>query len=216
LATVTEAPTPAASPPEAQTRRRTIGPADHGRAIRLADYEQCDFEEGLGYELSRGILIVTKIPPPEHGWIVRRTARLFDDFDRANPGVVTFLGGGGEARLRLPGMQSDRHPDQAVYFTPRPPGPDPWVYWTPGLVVEVVSEASAERDYVLKREEYLAAGVAEYWIVDPYMRRMLVLQRMGDSWREVVVPEGEGYRTHLLPGLVVDLAALLGPAMDNE
>jgi hypothetical protein len=37
----------------------------------------------------------------------------------------------------------------------------------PDLVVEVVSDDSVERDYETKRAEYAAAGIPEYWIVDP-------------------------------------------------
>src|SRR5271157_6019338 len=38
-------------------------------------------------------------------------------------------------------------------------------FWTGAdLIVEVVSPDKPERDLVLKRQEYAAAGVAEYWI----------------------------------------------------
>ncbi len=63
-----------------------------------------------------------------------------------------------------------------------------------------------------KREEYLRAGVLEYWIIDPKARTMLVLEREGDTWGEQTVTPGRAYRTHLLPGLVVKLGELLdGP-----
>ena len=45
-------------------------------------------------------------------------------------------------------MQSDRHPDQAVYLLPPPDGPRPWTRWVPEIVVEVVSEGGEDRDYV--------------------------------------------------------------------
>ncbi len=37
----------------------------------------------------------------------------------------------------------------------------------PDLAIEIVSPDSVHRDYELKRERYEAAGVAEYWIIDP-------------------------------------------------
>jgi Uma2 family endonuclease len=45
------------------------------------------------------------------------------------------------------------------------------------LLVEVVSgnPGDRERDYEMKRKEYAAAGVREYWIVDPAERRITVL-----------------------------------------
>jgi len=54
------------------------------------------------------------------------------------------------------------------------------------LVVEVVSEGKEnwERDYVEKRKEYAAAGIAEYWIVDPQERKTTVLALDGKEYRE--------------------------------
>jgi Uma2 family endonuclease len=38
---------------------------------------------------------------------------------------------------------------------------------TPDLVLEVVSEHSIQKDTVVLRELYAAAGIAEYWLVNP-------------------------------------------------
>lgn len=39
---------------------------------------------------------------------------------------------------------------------------------TPDLLVEILSPSTRENDMVLKRSRYEAAGVPEYWIVDPF------------------------------------------------
>ena len=191
--------------------RRRIGPADHGRRMTLDEFIEADFEEGWLYELARGVIDVTEVPGVNHGWIVRRVTRMFILYEDAHPGVIHYGAGGSDCRLRLPGMQSDRHPDQAVYLSPPLPGPRLWTRWIPQIVVEVVSEGGEERDYVEKREEYLRAGVQEYWILDPAARAMRVLQRAADVWDEVVVPAGAMYQTPLLPGLEVRPEELLGP-----
>jgi Uma2 family endonuclease len=187
-----------------------IGPADHGRPMTLDEFIDADFEEGWLYELARGVIDVTEVPLPKHGRIVRRLAQLFILYDIEHPGVIDYGAGGGECRLRLPGMQSDRHPDQAIYLSPQPQGRDPWRRWVPHIVVEVVSRGGQDRDYVEKREEYLRAGVAEYWILDPFKRQMLVLRRVADVWEEQVVTADATYRTDLLPGLEVRPRELLG------
>lgn len=195
----------------ATTTTLKIGPADAGRAMSLAEFIEADFEEGWLYELARGVIVVTEVPAPNHGRIVHRLARLFVHYEDAHPGVIDYLAGGGECRLRLPGMVCDRHPDQAVYLDPQPPGRKPWTRWVPHIVVEVVSEGSEERDQVEKREEYLRVGIREYWILDPATRKMTALCRAGDTWEEIVVSSGGTHHTHLLPGLEVRPDDLFGP-----
>jgi Uma2 family endonuclease len=195
------------------TATRRIGPADHGRRLSLDEFIGADSEEGWLYELARGVIDVTEVPGINHGLIVGRLAILFVPYQIAHPEIVYYRAGGGECRIRLPGMQSDRHPDQAIYLDPPPPGENqPWRRWVPQLVVEVVSYGGEDRDYIEKREEYLRFGIDEYWILDPKKRQLLVLQREGDVWAEVVVLPGQVYATRFLPGLEVRPEELLGPA----
>lgn len=84
--------------------------------------------------------------------------------------------------------------------------------WIPEIVVEVVSEGGEERDYGEKREEYLRAGVKEYWILNPNTRVLLALPRAGDVWQEATIQGDEVDRAWLLPGLEVRPADLFGPA----
>lgn len=44
----------------------------------------------------------------------------------------------------------------------------------PDLVVEVVSPSSRKRDYLIKLNKYWAAGVREYWIIDPEQEKISV------------------------------------------
>jgi Uma2 family endonuclease len=180
--------------------------------MTLEAFIDAEFEEGFLYELSRGVVEVIEVPGPNHGRIVDRVARLFIHYDENHPGIINFRAGGGECRIRLPGMISDRHPDQAIYLDPQPPGPAPWTRWIPHLVVEVVSEGGEDRDYILKREEYLKGGIREYWIIDPEARKLTVLIREGDTWGETIVTEGQAYHSHYLPGLEVFVEDLLGIA----
>src|SRR4051812_25038269 len=194
------------------TVTRTIGRADHGRRMRLADFINADVEEGWLYELARGRVVATEIPGPNHGLIVMRLADQLAFYARDHPGVIKYRGGGSECRVRLPGMVSDRHPDLAVYLSSMPPGPSPWTEWVPSLVVEVISKGSRRRDDVEKRDEYLRVGVLEYWVIDPKKREMRVHSRAGDTWRITTVRANAVHRPHLLPGLEVRPADLIGPA----
>lgn len=73
------------------------------------------------------------------------------------------------------------------------------------LVVEIVSPESKHRDRVVKRDEYEAGGVPEYWLVDPERLEMtLFLLAPGGLYREAR-PDARG-RLHsgALPGMWID------------
>ncbi len=61
---------------------------------------------------------------------------------------------------------------------------------SPLLVVEVVSPNQSSRDYRYKRSEYAVRGIAEYWIVDPILGRVTILEWV-DGFYEEKVYEGE-------------------------
>ncbi len=80
------------------------------------------------------------------------------------------------------------------------------------LAVEIISPDSVTRDRRVKLAEYAAAGVPEYWVVDPREGRerleVLVLDAGGEY--RAVEPDADG-RLHstVLPGLWVDPAWLI-------
>lgn len=48
------------------------------------------------------------------------------------------------------------------------------VYGAPDFMLEVISLSSRRKDYTIKMPKYMAAGVREYWIVDPYQYKVVV------------------------------------------
>jgi Uma2 family endonuclease len=54
------------------------------------------------------------------------------------------------------------------------------------LVVEVVSPNQEKRDYRYKRSEYAARGINEYWIVDPILQKVTVLEWVEGLYKEQV------------------------------
>ncbi len=47
---------------------------------------------------------------------------------------------------------------------------------TPTLIVEILSQSSISRDYVLKMDLYMNSGVEEYWIVDPFNKEINIFR----------------------------------------
>jgi Uma2 family endonuclease len=185
-----------------------IGPADHGRRMSLEEFDWAEGREGYIYELSRGIVTVTNVPGRRHFLQVNVIRKQLSAYEAANPAAIYAISGGSDCKIPLSGLQSERHPDLAVYKTPMPDEGDLWATWIPELIIEVVSPESSHRDYHEKSEEYLEFGVREYWVVDEQRQEMLVHRRFGGRWRARVVRPPELYTTRLLPGFQFDLAAV--------
>jgi Uma2 family endonuclease len=183
------------------TQTIKIGPADHGRRMSLADFEHAEVQEGHLYELGRGVIIVSDVPNPTHLAQFLAIRRQFSVYETAQPGRLYGVMGGAECKIVLTALESERHPDLAIYKTPLPSGEeDVWAVWIPEIVIEIVSPGSEQRDYEEKREEYFQFGIQEYWIVDAERQEVLILRRAGGRWREKIVRPPETYRTRLLPG----------------
>jgi Uma2 family endonuclease len=179
----------------------SVGPGDHGRRMRLADFDRAEGRPGHLYELSRGVVTVSDVPGPKHFAQVNAIRRQLMAYDLAHPGKIYGIASGSECKLLLWDLESERHPDLAVYKTPPPTAEDVWATWVPEIVVEVVSPGSEDRDYVEKKEEYLLFGVREYWIFDSTKLEMRVLSRSRGSWSERIVHPPAVYRPKVLPGL---------------
>lgn len=48
------------------------------------------------------------------------------------------------------------------------------VYGAPNFVLEIISPSSRKKDCTKKVAKYADAGVREYWIVDPYQKRLVI------------------------------------------
>ena len=81
-----------------------------------------------------------------------------------------------------------------------------------GLVAEVLSPSNRTTDLVTKRSQYATAGIGHYWIIDPEVPSLTVLELHGDTYAETAVVQGtdafEGARPFVV---TVVPAALLDP-----
>jgi Uma2 family endonuclease len=165
---------------------------------------------GNRYELIRGVLIVS--PPVNNeeadpndylGFLLR----LYQETHPKGRVIDATMPERG-----VPGTPNRRRCDRAIWVgLGRIPDTEVDV---PAIVVEFVSGGRRDvvRDYEEKRDEYLAAGVIEYWIIDRF-RRMMTVYRAGVCGPSVEhVLEAGTYRTGLMPGFELPLARLLARA----
>ncbi|MBI3824116.1 MAG: Uma2 family endonuclease, partial [Planctomycetes bacterium] len=161
---------------------------------------------------------VSQVAKLYHAIIITVLRKYLNVYDFNHPGHIYALLAGSECKLLIPRLESERHPDVAVYLT-KPKGPSSgkmWRTWIPELVIEVVSARSEDGDYVEKREEYWTLGVKEYWIVDAQRAMVVMLRRGKSDWIEKRLGPDDVCATKLLPGfklacqVIFDAAAEAG------
>src|SRR5437588_1721386 len=188
-----------------------LGPKLAGILLTPEEFDAIDeADPEYRYELIDGRLIVT--PPPleaerdpneELGYLLRtyrhtHPQRSAMDCTLHEQTVVT---------------RSNRRRADRVIWAGLGRQPDP-ASDVPSIVAEWVSESKRDwqRDYVEKAQEYREIGITEYWIFDRFRRTLTIYHGTRESPEEVVIREGEVYRTPLLPGFEVPLSELLAIA----
>lgn len=169
-----------------------------------------DSEELYSYELVHGVLVVA--PPPDIGERAPNDCLgyLLHTYHEHHPQGTALDLTVSEHPIRTP--ESRRRADRVIWTGL---GRIPNVRRDqPTIAVEFVSASKRDfqRDYLTKRDEYLHAGVREYWIIDRFRRRMTVVRGDAEPVTEIVVGEQDTYTTPLLPGFELPLARLLAVA----
>lgn len=187
-----------------------LSPELAGSLLTPEEFDAADADESYVYELIYGVLVVT--PPPSEGersqndllgqllrnyrdqhpqgtaldyTLTEHTIRTKEDRRRADRVIWAGLG-------RIPNVRRER----------------------PTIAIEFVSAGrrNRSRDYLIKRDEYREAGIAEYWIIDRFSRSMTVYRQQAEAVTKLVVRPGEVYSTPLLPGFELPLSRLLAEA----
>lgn len=188
-----------------------LGPQHDGMRMTLREFNEVEFEPGYIFELARGVVVVAELPNVFHMLIVLAIRDALILYRAKHPERIFAVAGGGESGVEMPAMESRRHPDISAYLTP-PPTSDaqPWDTWIPEIAVEVVSESSRKRDFDDKPDDYLAAGVKQYWIIDPPRKRATLLTRAADNtWKRADIEAAGTISTGLLPGFSLALSDIL-------
>ena len=182
-----------------------VGPTDDGRAMSLDDFSEAIVEDGFRYELGKGVIEVSQVPNPQHERQVEEIRDQLAFWKRENAGIIELVAGAMGSKLLIGQSESERHPDISIYLSPEPDVKDVWSLWVPEIVIEVVSESSAKRDYEDKPPEYLELGVKENWIIDKKKNQMLALIRWRGQWQKKTIKANQKYACDLLPGFKLDL-----------
>lgn len=192
-----------------------LTPNDHGRRLTWEEFSTARGQEGHRYELIEGRLEVSPVPNLPHDELCEWIIELLRTYARLHPEVIQKVKG--PARVFLPDQSEGitaPEPDVACYAefpSDRPLTELDWRNVSPVLVVEVLSEDTADKDLGRNRRLYaLVPSIREYWIIDTresFDRPSLIAyRRRGDRWAaRITAPAGGTYTTPLLPGFSLRL-----------
>jgi Uma2 family endonuclease len=182
-----------------------LGPRLAGTLRAAEEFDAAlEADEGFSYELIHGVFIVTPPPLEEERGPNEELGFLLRLYRMQHPQGSVLDDTLSEQHVRTAGNR--RRADRVIWTgLGRPPNPSKDM---PSIVVEFVSvgKRSRIREYVDKRQEYLASGIREYWIIDRFGRMMRACRSDG---ADVIVAHDDTYRTPLLPGFELPLARLL-------
>lgn len=128
--------------------------------------------ELLRAEWVDGEAVMAPSPSYRHQQVSRRIANLLES---ALPGLFVV-----EAVTVLLPHGRERIPD-VVVLDAEPE--EAHVTATPLIAVEVLSASTRSEDTVRKSTEYLAAGIGQYWIVDPDAPTVEVFEGTATGWK---------------------------------
>jgi Uma2 family endonuclease len=116
----------------------------------------------------------------EHQRLLNFLSRLISAFVEAHQLGEVFLAG---LAMRLRTRPSGREPDLLFVSNEHSDRLRPTYLDGPAdLVIEIVSPDSVERDRITKLAEYEAAGIPEYWLLDP-IREEALFHQLGEDGR---------------------------------
>jgi Uma2 family endonuclease len=178
-------------------------------------FEFCDAREPHPIlELAAGRLEILPMPTEPHQFIMQFFFKWLEAFvtDHSLGKVVIS---GMKVRLKKGANPKYRGPD-VMFMKKQHAHRRHEKYWDGAdLVAEIVSANPKDRarDYKIKVKEYAAAGIPEYWIIDPAEMVIRVLTLKGKSYRiHGEFKPGELATSLLLSGFSVDVGALFAAA----
>lgn len=137
-------------------------------------------EDGLRYELVDGVLLVSAAPSEEHQIAL---ANLFILLATACPDELRALTAPFDVRF---GPRRQLQPDIVVLPKDRTAADR-----CPVLVVEILSPSTRATDRTLKRHVFEQGGVPSYWLVDPLVPTLTVLELRDGVYVELAVVSGD-------------------------
>lgn len=188
---------------------RSYGPGAAGLLMTAREFDRAEFVDGWRYELINGVLVVSSTPSLNERDPNQALGRWLLNYQEGHPqgSALDFT----IHEHTVVTGHNRRRADRVIWAGL---GRLPRKNEVPSVVAEFVSAGKRNllRDYEAKRDEYLASGVQQYWVIDRFQRTLIVFTRQGRKTRKRVYREDEIFTTDLLPGFELPLARLFALA----
>lgn len=132
--------------------------------LRLPEEERVELIDGVIYDMAA--------PTDKHQIIGNEIYAGFRDYIRKNKGKCITITAPLDVQLDCDNKTMVQ-PD-VVIVCDRNKFKEGRIFGAPDLIVEVLSESTKKKDITIKGAKYSAAGVREYWLVDPKKKRVHV------------------------------------------
>lgn len=170
------------------------------------DYLQLPDDEKR-YEIIEGVLYVANAPSFQHQYTVHQLDRQIGNFvsDQRVGYVIPA-----PFEVHLSALSRPVQPDITFIKTERINAQSRQIFaGAPDLIIEVLSPESIRRDRVIKFTAYEAAGVAEYWIVNPHARTVEVyIPARGEYATLGEFKDAEMIQSQVLAGIEIATSSL--------
>ena len=173
--------------------------------MTVDDYLALPEREGV-WELVDGVLEQMASPNAEHQHLIGLLYRMICSYlvaIRPKPGIalLAFSVALSQYRVPVPDLVYVRAGREHLLRGPVFSG-------APDLVVEILSQ-NRTKDLIRNRQWYAAAGIPEYWILDPINDTLTILELAGSQYTErAVLGRNDTLTTPTLPGLDIPLTEL--------
>jgi Uma2 family endonuclease len=161
--------------------------------------------ENFRAELVDGDIFIMPAPIPRHQKLLFKLAKKLDDFTEKAGGDVFPA----PLTVRLFPKEDDRdltvfEPDIIVVLDKSKIG-DRVIKGAPDMLVEVLSPSTALYDQNVKLDKYEAAGVREFWIIDPGDEKLQVYTLKNGRYQKCEYSKTDTVEVSILPGCSVKL-----------
>jgi Uma2 family endonuclease len=174
---------------------------EKGNRYTYADYATWD--DSVRYELIDGIPYMMTAPKWEHQSISAALTKQFGIFLEGHSCMV--FAAPFDVRLNADTEDNTVVQPGLVILCDRTRLSGSGCTGAPDMVVEIVSPSSARHDRLIKFQQYLKAGITEYWIIDPESKTVSVFILENGKYTISAYSDTDMIPVHVLKGCEINM-----------